>query len=97
MRPIYHYTPKRISAHILICYLTFALIRQMQFRLKKNNINLSVEVIREELTEVQHSILCDQETGILYKMPSHMTENAIALYKTFGKERDLSVVEYETN
>jgi transposase len=94
MRPIYHYTPQRIFAHILICYLTFALIRNIQHRLKINGLSYSVDMIRNELTEVQHSILCDNNTGLLYKMPSYMTNNATNLYSIFGKEKELSICEY---
>jgi transposase len=94
MRPIYHYTPQRIFAHILICYLTFALIRNIQHRLKINGLSYSVDMIRDELTEVQHSILCDNNTGLLYKMPSYMTNNATNLYSIFGKEKELSICEY---
>jgi transposase len=33
MRPIYHFKPDRIKAHILICYLAFALSRYAQFQI----------------------------------------------------------------
>ena len=94
MRPIYHFAPKRILAHILICFLTFALARQAQHKLKEHGCVVSVDMLREELMEVQHSILSDQETGVLFKMPSYMTENVKNIYKIFGKEKDLSIHRY---
>jgi len=94
MRPIYHFAPKRILAHILICFLTFALARQAQHKLKEHGCFVSVDILREELMEVQHSILSDQETGALFKMPSYMTENVKNIYTIFGKEKDLSIQRY---
>jgi len=93
MRPIYHFAPKRILAHIL-CFLTFALARQAQHKLKEHGCFVSVDILREELMEVQHSILSDQETGALFKMPSYMTENVKNIYTIFGKEKDLSIQRY---
>lgn len=95
MRPIYHFNPRRVLAHILICFLTFALARQAQYKLKKNDCDVSIDEIRDELMEVQHSILKDRVTGELYKMPSHMTYNVQKLYKIFGKEKNLDIQRYD--
>jgi transposase len=34
MRPIYHFKPERIKAHVAICYITFALMRQLEYRVE---------------------------------------------------------------
>ena len=47
MRPIYHYTATRIKAHIEICFLTFALIRHTQHRLKQVGLVMSVDDLRD--------------------------------------------------
>lgn len=95
MRPIYHFSPRRVLSHILICFLTFALARQAQYKLKKDDCDVSIEEIRDELMEVQHSILKDRITGELYKMPSYMTYNIQKVYKAFGKETDLEIQRYD--
>jgi transposase len=91
MRPIYHYTPKRILAHIEICFLTFALLRHAQERLKDAEYSISVDLLREELNAIEVSILCDQSSGKLYRLPSHMTEQGRVIYKIFGREQDLQI------
>jgi transposase len=96
MRPIYHYTPKRILAHIEICFLTFALLRHAQERLKKADYAISIDLLREELKSIEVSILCDQSSGKLYKLPSHVTEQGRAIYKIFGQEQDLKIHPLET-
>jgi len=80
MRPIYHYKPKRIEAHILICYIAFSLYRSLQFKLKINNNCMSLEKIREELSHVQVSILEDPKTGEVYKLPSPLSPEVKDLY-----------------
>ena len=96
MRPIYHFTPKRIHAHITICFLTYAIIRQIQHIIKQNNLQLSVENLREELLEVQASIVADTSTGELYKMPSRMPEEIQQIYQIFGLGAELKTRPYST-
>jgi transposase len=91
MRPIYHFTAKRIISHIDICFLTFALIRHAQDRLKKGGYTLSVEQLREELIKVEASILEDSSTGKLYRSPSFMTYQAEKIYQIFDREQDLKM------
>lgn len=95
MRPIYHYTPRRIVTHIEICFLTFALARHAENRLKKGGCFISLERLREELTSIDASILSDETSGKIYRMPSYMTEQARQIYKIFGREKDLQIQELE--
>jgi transposase len=88
MRPIYHFKPNRIKAHILICYLAFALSRYVQFQA---NVfiegGISVERIRDELFSIQTSILEDESTGAFYKLPSNISKEAKQIYQAFGIQR----------
>lgn len=95
MRPVYHYTPKRIKAHIEICFLTFALIKHAQYRLKQAGYSLSIDELREELSPLESSILHDRENGKLYRMPAHMTSTARAIYKILGKDKNLEIHEID--
>jgi len=81
MRPIYHFKPKRIKAHILLCYLAFSLYRSLQMKLKLNNLSMSLERVREELAHIQASILEDPKTGEMYRMPSSLTKEMKLIYK----------------
>lgn len=90
MRPIYHWKKERIEAHILICFLAYALLRHAQYRVSLQQEPMSVEVIRNELLRVQASILKDKTTGARYRLPSAMTQAAIEIYRTFGLNRSLS-------
>lgn len=92
---IYHFSPRRILAHILICFLTFALARQAQYKLKKHDCDVSIEELRDDLMEIQYSILKDRSTRELYKMLSHITYNVQKLYRIFGQEEQLDIQKYD--
>lgn len=87
MRPIYHYKPKRIESHILICYLAFSLCRQMQILLKKNHQEMSIDKLREELSLVEASLLEDTVTKKLYRMPSSISNEMKEVYKILNIQR----------
>jgi len=35
IRPVFHYTPKRIRAHFVLCYISLSLVRYVEFTLKQ--------------------------------------------------------------
>ena len=51
-RPVYHRKENRIKAHLLICFAAFALYKELEVKLHKNKINLSVQKAVEELKQV---------------------------------------------
>ena len=87
LRPIYHFKPERIEAHILICYLAFALIRHMEFRVKIQKEEMSIEQMRNELWRVQSSYLKDVSSGHGYRLPSKTSSVAKRLYQVMGIKR----------
>jgi len=49
VHPVFHWTARRIKAHIAICFVAFALIRFLQYQIKrKTSEHFSAERIREE-------------------------------------------------
>jgi transposase len=63
-RPIFHRKENRIKAHILICFAAYALYKELERVIKKNNIELSVQKAMDELREVQM---------LTYKLPKSKT------------------------
>jgi len=84
MRPVFHWTHHRIKAHIAICYMAFALIRTLQYKLRKEYQALSPEVIQNELTHVQSSILKHIYNEDRYVIPSKPGKHATGIYKILG-------------
>ena len=90
MRPVFHWTANRIHAHIAICFVAFALIRFMQYRIKqKTKENFSAERITEQLYRIQESILRDKRNNNRYVVPSKPSEDAIRIYESMNMKRNV--------
>jgi len=45
MRPMFHFTEKRIQAHVCICFVAYKVYKELERILKTNGINLSVDKV----------------------------------------------------
>lgn len=84
IRPVFHWTPRKVKAHIAICFMALTCVRYLNYRLKTQGINLSEQAIRNALLQVQISILKHQQTGKYYGIPSRKTTEAEKIYKSLG-------------
>ena len=91
VRPIYHFKPERIAAHIGLCYLAFALSRHAQQRIKLAQGAMSLQRIRAALQGVQASIVQHKTTHAKYRLPSAFSHEASRIYKAFALKRNLDV------
>lgn len=89
MRPIYHFSLKRISAHILICYLAFAVTRYIHQDINDPEDPISIEGIREALAMVETSILKDKE-GRLFSLPAPLNKEGTKIYRNLSLSRSRS-------
>ena len=81
IRPIYHWTPNRVRAHIAICFIAFSCQQYLSYRLRMQKNTLSIEQVRNALTHIQVSILKHIETKRYYGIPSKANEEARSIYK----------------
>jgi len=45
MRPMFHFTPKRIEAHVCICFVAYKVYKELERILKANGFNISVDKV----------------------------------------------------
>ncbi len=45
MRPMFHFTPKRIDAHVCICFVAYKVYKELERILKLSNIEMSVDKV----------------------------------------------------
>ena len=90
MRPVFHWTPDRIKAHLAVCFTAFSLIRFLQHHIKKEiNERFSARRISMELNSVQESILYDlKNKNNKYAIPSKSSDNVIKIYKAMKLHRN---------
>ena len=85
VRPIFHWTPKRIRAHLAIAYMAFACVQHLTYRVKlQKKRALSPEAIRDALLHRQCSILKHVSKPERYAIPSAGTVEAELIYEALG-------------
>jgi transposase len=87
VRPVYHWKPRRVRAHIAICFAAYALVKHLEYRVRLQYKKLSIEKIRYALMKVQTSILFDKEKRIRYGLPSFMKKDARKIYDILNIKR----------
>lgn len=90
VRPVYHWKPRRIKAHIAICFAAYALCKHLEYRVRLQYRKLSIEKIRYALMKVQTSILFDREKRIRYGLPSRMKRDARKIYNILDVKRSIT-------
>lgn len=81
MRPIFHWSPKRIKAHIALSFIAFVCVRYLEYRVCVQSQKLSPEEIRKALLQTQGSILHDQKSGNRFLLTSKPSSNAQEIYR----------------
>ncbi len=81
IRPIYHWKPSRVRAHLAISFMAYSLVRYLEHRVRLQYIKLSAEKIRKILLSIQVSVLYDTKTGNKFALPSKISTDAKKIYK----------------
>ena len=95
IRPIFHWTPQKIKAHIAICFMALTCVRYLHYRTKTQYVPLSEQNIRQQLLSVQISVLKHQQSKILYGIPSPIKQDIKKIYQIMGLK--LSDVPFRIN
>ncbi len=81
IRPIYHWKPSRVKAHLAISFMAYALVRYLEYRVRLQYKKMSPQKIRQTLLSVQTSILYDTTTNRKFAFPSKISDDAKKIYK----------------
>ena len=84
IRPIYHFKPKRVRAHLAISFGAYMLSRYLEYRVRVQFKKLSPKRIKNLLLGVQTSIVVSQEKKIKYALPSNMKVDTKRIYTLMG-------------
>lgn len=84
IRPIYHWTPKRIRAHIAIAFMSFVCVRYLEYRIAIQHKKISPEEIRKNLMLMQASVLRNKENNKKYLLPSAINMTIKHIYRVLG-------------
>lgn len=87
MRPVYHWKKDRIRAHILICFIAYTIISHTQFRLKREQVKISFEELRDELLRTDSVIIREKSTNMRICIPSEMSDRQSEVYRALKIEK----------
>jgi len=86
VRPVFHWKPTRVMAHVAISFTAYTLVKHLEYRVKLQYKKLSCEKIRQILIKAQTSILFDKVKKIRYGLPSRISQEAGKIYKLKRRE-----------
>lgn len=90
MRPMFHFSPRRIEAHVCICFVAYKMYKELERVLKISQINLSVD----KVLEIAKTI-----TTIKIKLPiqNKTISQTLLLTKQHNQIKQLFLEEYWQN
>ena len=88
IRPVYHWKPQRVKAHLAISFAALFLVRHLEYRVRVQYKKISPKIIKETLLNIQHSTLVCKNKKIKYVIPSKMDVLSKKLYRIMGVSRN---------
>ena len=80
IRPVYHYTDRRIKAHFAICFLALALIRTVEYLLTTQNHHVPIETLNQWLRQIKTVQLISH--GQQLNIPQTLSPEVSSIYRT---------------
>ncbi|WP_341756812.1 MULTISPECIES: hypothetical protein [unclassified Candidatus Tisiphia] len=84
IRPIYHWSPDRIKAHIALCFMALVCIRHLEYRVNLQSTKLSPERLRKALIGVEITNVAHIHDKRIFAIPSLISDDAKIIYKTMN-------------
>jgi len=81
VRPIFHWTEKRIKGHFFICFLAFLVQRTLEFKLKKSEIDITPSKIRESINNMNFAKF--ESRGQTYLLKTRYDDLGTKILRTF--------------
>jgi transposase len=86
LRPMFHFTPKRIKAHVCICFVAYKVYKELERILKMSNINLSVDKVLNTAKTITTIRMRMPETGKIIERTMLLTDRHKLIDCLFNEE-----------
>lgn len=90
MRPMFHFTERRIEAHVCICFIAYKVYKELERLIAVNKIGMSVDKVLEAAKTITTIRVKMPENGTFFTKTLFLTEKHLAIKPLF----DLSGTEY---
>ena len=87
-RPMFHWVPRRIKAHVLLCFITLYIERFLEIQLRENGTPISPEKIRHALAGVHTLYFEDKSVSKTGQMHSQLSLDAKTIFQVLGLSTD---------
>lgn len=83
MRPMFHFTEKRIEAHICICFIAYKVYKELERLIAINNIGMSVDKVLDAAKTVTTIRIRMPENGTFFTKTLFLTKKHLAIKPLF--------------
>lgn len=92
MRPMFHFTERRIEAHVCICFISYKVYKELERIIKSKRIDMSVDLVLKIAKTVTTIKINMPENGTVYTKTLFLTDKHRAiepLFQIFAQENEL--------
>lgn len=84
MRPMFHFTERRIEAHVCICFIAYKVYKELERLIDINKIGMSVDKVLDAAKTVTTIRVRLPENGTIFTKTLFLTEKHLAVKPLFG-------------
>lgn len=82
VRPMFHWTEKTVAGHLMMSFLAFTVLRELERKVKQAGVTQSISEVIRELCELQVSQLVSGDN--IYLLRSNATSLVVKIFKAVG-------------
>ncbi len=83
IRPVFHYSTRRIKAHFILCYMALALLHQVEFKSKTAKVETSIEQLNLDLRKMRKVYITDRN-GKQFTLLEDPPQSLHPVYQALG-------------
>lgn len=85
MRPMFHFTERRIEAHVCICFIAYKVYKELERLIKMNGLHLSVDQVLDIAKTITTIKINMPQSKTSYSKTLFLTENQRTIKPLFGQ------------
>ena len=83
MRPVFHFTERRIEAHICICFIAYKVYKELERLIGINKIDMGVDHVLDAAKTITTIRIKMPENGTYFTKTLFLTEKHLAIKSLF--------------
>ena len=88
MRPMFHFTERRIEAHICICFIAYKVYKELERLIAINKIGMSVDNVLDVAKTITTIKIRMPENGLFFTKTLFLTDKHRAIMSLFDLSKD---------